>query len=336
MSDMIMRRGTPGTSAEPTSEAERFFDQRFAERFSRSELTMLDDKAAAYAAEANYRETLYELARRFGSGDGLACVLRRTGVGLFRPDAIAHHKVADTLAYFDGLGIRPVRAMRVDVTGHVVRDIWRYQLNVASGHRLRLLDLVFGASPSLLVLFNAGPGVPDVPCAVLMADCKGAADVHERQGWELRAFLRSPNRVEVYFHCCDEPADVVRDGGLLAGPDGLAWALALGRDPRAATTVRGLARDIAAAAVPRGSTVDADPLLLRGLGHVGGNGHFDRWELVREVAEKCAMASGTAEALISDSGIRRWWMRTGLLGERDRYLADGTGWTGGQLVAPLP
>lgn len=316
-------------------DAELFFDQRHAERFSRSELTMLDDKAVAYSTEASYRETLYELARRFSSLNDLACTLRRTGIGLFRPDAIAHNKAADALSYLERIGIRPVHVQRIEVTPHAVRDIWRYQLNTASGQRLRLLDLLFKASPSLCVLFNADPSTPGLPCTVLMADCKGPADVKERQGWELRAFLQSPNRVEVYIHCCDEPADVVRDGGLLVGPVAFAQAIVHRHDPHAANTIRILVQELANDA-RYGSQVDVDPLFRGSLGRGDAPTHWDRWKLLREVADNCVMVTGASQTLIPDSGVCRWWKEAGLLGDRQRYLAERTGWTGGEITAPLP
>ncbi|HET6479285.1 MAG TPA: hypothetical protein VFG35_04470, partial [Actinoplanes sp.] len=303
------------------------------ERFTRSELTMLDEKAKSYAAEAGYRESLYELAHRVGDHRHLGEVLRRTGVGLLRPDAIAYRRADDALDYFARLGIRPGGVVPVDVTRQGVRELWRYQLNTASGERLRLLDLVFEASPALLVLFDADPGTPAVPCTVLMADCKGPAAAEDRQGWELRTFLGSPNRVEVYVHCCDEPADVVRDGGLLAGPDVFARAFADDRDPRAGEAVRSMARELAGSVrrdVPEGFA----PRFQRFLGRSGEH-HTDRWALLREVAQNCAMVAGPGETLISRSGISLWWEHAATLPERHKYFASRTGWTGGDLTEPL-
>lgn len=314
---------------------ERFFDCGYAERFTRSELTVLDNKASAYAGETAYREVLYETALRLGSERAVADLIKRTGIGLFRPDAIAHAKVGAALSYFERLGIRPVHAVDAEVGYRAVREIWRYQLNSSSGQRLRLLDLLFGACPSLLAFFTVDVDKPRIPCTVLMADSKGPADVSERQGWELRSYLDSPNRIEVYVHCGDEPADVVRDGGLLIGPAAFAEALTHPPERDAVNMITARAGELAA--TPGiDEPVVIDPLLRSVIDDAPADGRLGRWRLLRCAANTCRMVACSAESLIAESGIRSWWEQADLLDDREKYFIAATGWAGSRLADPLP
>jgi len=320
------------------NEAERFFDCAFTERFTRVELSVLDEKAALYAAEPGYREALYELARLPGGAKAVGPLLRSTAMALFRPDAIALSKVDAALDYFGRLGIHPVHAVQVRVGRLAVREIWRYQLTGASGARIRLLDHVLQAGPAILGFFTADTDTPRLPCTVLMADAKGPADVFDRQGWELRPHLHSPNRIEVYVHVGDEPADVLRDGGILLGPAEFAQAISCQHTAGAATTIRGWARDLAVAGPElEPGVVAADPVLSVALAGYGARVRADRWQLIRAAAATCAMAIGTAGSQISDSGICDWWKSAGLLDNRESYFRARTGWTApGRLADPMP
>src|SRR5579871_5631408 len=119
--------------------ADRFFDWRYARDFTRRELTTVDSKADLYAIEATYRETLYELARPCSDDDVIGETVRGIGLCLFRPDAIAHGKVAAAADYLVNLGFNLVGVAETEVRRSAIRDVWRYQLDVASGARLRLL-----------------------------------------------------------------------------------------------------------------------------------------------------------------------------------------------------
>lgn len=279
-------------------------DRPGAARFTAAHLTTVGKKADHYSAEAVVREALAEVARVTEP----VAALRATGLGVFRPDAIAFGKVRPCLRYLRRLGIVPFHLIVTDVGAAAVRRLWRYQLNAASPERLRLLDLVYEASPSIVALFRSTGDLP-LPCSVVMADAKGQADPARREGWELRSVLGSPNRIEVYFHAADEPADVVREGAILLGPRPLATALAH-RTTAADVTdqVAAVAAGIAAATGPAG----------------------ERWSVVRSLATASPMFRAGERNLIAETGGRGWWERAGLLADRPRLLASLVSPSGGR------
>ncbi|MFD4794889.1 MULTISPECIES: hypothetical protein [Streptomyces] len=308
-----------------TTDSSRFFDWQYTQTFCDERITSYADKARLYSLEATFRESLHAYSRAGALDD--ATLGRQTcamGLGLFRPDAIAHGKVEAALAYFARLGLRPTYCIVTQVAPHMVRDVWRYQLNVASGERICLLDLLFDATPSLLVLFGADSDIP-VPCAALMADSKGEADPDIREGWELRSHLGSPHRIEVYMHIADEPIDVVRDGGILLGPDGFATAMLAPRDGDETSRVLRLAQEIERDHGARGrQCVISDELLLSALADAGlpAEGPVDRWRTLRVLGDTCEMYAGPGENVICAPGTDMWWERAGLLQQRTEYLSS--------------
>lgn len=294
------------------------FDWRYVKEFALDELTTYPEKAKLYALEATFRETLYECTAEDSPAE-LGSRVRTVGLGLLRPDAIARRRVAPALDYFRRLGIRPFFCTEVDVSPATVREVWRYQFNVASGERLRLLDLLFGATPSILVLFQPDPCRVPVPTTVVMADSKGEADPGVREGWELRSQLGSPHRIEVYMHVADEPIDVVRDGGILLGPQRFGAAL---RTPLGDVTDEVVARAerIQQVLGPGARRLRAlDPLLQPFL--TGGDRGIDRWDTLRHLGKICEMYGGPGENIICESGTDPWWERAGLLAQRKRFLS---------------
>ncbi|WP_405709711.1 MULTISPECIES: hypothetical protein [unclassified Streptomyces] len=308
-----------------TQDQRRFFDWKYTQDFCNQELTTYEDKARLYSAEPAFRESLHALADA-GKLDSaaLGSLVRTTSIGIFRPDAIAHGKIPDALAYFARLGIRPVHCTTTQVTGHAVREVWRYQLKPASGERIRLLDLLFEASPSILVVFAADTELP-VPCSALMADSKGEANPDDREGWELRSHLDSPNRIEVYMHIADEPADVVRDGGIVLGPDGFAAAMLADRSADLTAEVIGLGERIDKEYGEAARDCELSGGLLGSeLARIGerSEGTLDRWHVLRSLGAACTMIAGPRENIISHSGTDAWWDRAGLLADRSVYLSS--------------
>jgi hypothetical protein len=272
--------------------------------FTAQYLTMVPDKTRYYVAEQAYRTALGALVPPGVDADTAAALgtrIQRIGLGLFRPDAIAHDRVEPTLAYLRRLGIRPFHAQVVNVCGPTVRELWRYQL-----------DLVFDAGHSVIAFFRHIQE-PPVPCAVLIADAKGPASPARREGWELRAFLGSPNRIEVYFHAADEPVDVVREGGILLGPGPLAQLLSAhltGTDPAWRDATDDVLRLSSALRSVPGPPL-RDPLLARMAEEYGVAGAAnDRWAVLRTLGEQCPMFRDGARNLVRQTGSREWWARS--------------------------
>jgi len=167
-----------------------------------------------------------------------------------------------------------------------------------------------------------------VPCAALMGDSKGSANPALRAGWELRSHLNSPHRIEVYMHTADEPIDVVRDGGILLGPERFATAISVEESEDITDDVLRMSRHINEAYGPTARAVEIRNELLRIALTAAGlppNGTVDRWGVVRKLGAACGMFSGPGETIICHSGTDPWWEQAGLLSERTAYLSARAG-----------
>jgi hypothetical protein len=92
--------------------------------------------------------------------------------------------------------------------------LWRYQLTSATLDRLAVNELLLGAGPALFLLLRSEPG-HELPGAVRLSTLKGSATLEAQKPGTLRSLLGQPNRVLSYVHVADEPADVLRELGLL-------------------------------------------------------------------------------------------------------------------------
>ena len=176
-----------------------------------NELTRMPVKAAAYQADTYYREAAADVERQLGA-DAVP-LLRRAALLMIKPDGRAAGVSRTVLDWLAERGFTVVHAVEVDFTRRLWNDLWRYQLNSATVDRLLVNELVLAGPASLLVLRDA-TGAP-LPATVRLAGEKGSADLSQQRPGTLRSLLRQPSRMLSYIHVADEPADLVREVGLL-------------------------------------------------------------------------------------------------------------------------
>ncbi|WP_370938515.1 nucleoside-diphosphate kinase [Amycolatopsis sp. cg13] len=177
-------------------------------------LTRMPAKRTAYRRETYFREGARDVARFLG--DQAPEVLRRHALLMVKPDGIAAGKVRPVLDWLSEQGFAVQAVQRPAFTGLLWREMWRYQLTSATVDRLALNDLVYVGFGLLLLVRDERPG--PMPATARLASLKGSADLAQQKPGTLRALLRQHNRNFSYVHVADEPADLVRELGLLLGP----------------------------------------------------------------------------------------------------------------------
>lgn len=177
-------------------------------------LTRMPAKRLAYRRETYFREGVRDAARFLG--DRAAEILRQHALLLVKPDGIAAGKVRPVLGWLAGQGFAVQAVRRPALTGLRWREMWRYQLTSATVDRLALNDLIYDGPGLLLLLRDERPG--PMPATMRLASLKGSADLAQQKPGTLRALLRQHNRNFSYIHVADEPADLIRELGLLLDP----------------------------------------------------------------------------------------------------------------------
>ncbi|MDM4721999.1 nucleoside-diphosphate kinase [Micromonospora sp. WMMA1363] len=133
---------------------------------------------------------------------------------LMKPDAVASRSIERATEWLSEKSFRIVAARRLHMRRETVRAIWHYQLNRATPQRCLLADALCGQSDSLVILLRPTEPV-DVPATVALSIDKGPADPVRRRPGQLRTRLGDFGFLLNLVHASDEPADLVRELGIL-------------------------------------------------------------------------------------------------------------------------
>lgn len=169
-----------------------------------------------FAAESYFQEVFAEVESR-----GVCWALRELDACsfvLFKPDAGARRCVDDVLRLLRVREIVPVATFSVPMDRLAVRELWRYELNIAAYARYPAIDALLTLAPSLLVLLRR----PDNQRAErsLSAEIrrlKGPSAIERRVPGELRYEIRALDGMLNHIHSPDDSIDVLREIGVLFG-----------------------------------------------------------------------------------------------------------------------
>ncbi|MEU3662045.1 nucleoside-diphosphate kinase [Streptomyces sp. NPDC032940] len=178
-------------------------------------LTRIPTKAGLYEREIYFREGLADAEEILG--DRFGELIRSTALLMLKPDGLLTGKLAPILDFLADQRFTPVAAQHVEFTPVLWREMWRYQLTSATLDRLVVTGHVYATGPCLL-LFVRDDAPSPIPAAVRLSGLKGSSDPDTRSPDSLRARLRLTNRIINHVHVADEPADLLREIGLLLSP----------------------------------------------------------------------------------------------------------------------
>jgi hypothetical protein len=173
-----------------------------------------------------FRESLRTVREEIGDDAGTE--LWHAAMLMMKPEGLAAGKLGPVHDFLRDNGFTVSAVERPVLNRFTWRELWRYQLTGATCDRLAVNDLVLCRPALLLALRHDDPG--DVPATVLLASLKGPADVADQWPGCLRTRLAQPTKLFSYVHVADEPADLVRELGVLLERGPRARVLAALRD----------------------------------------------------------------------------------------------------------
>lgn len=175
-------------------------------------LTALPEKKENYAQDLYFREAwpefvevLSELAPQRISPIAFLCA---------KPDAVVGRRLLPMLDFVVDHGFMPIATAPFCFTRHSMREIWRYDWHVYPADRL-LFSTFWYTSVETLVFVLEDRRWDGVPGSVRLSELKGSAALATRHPGDLRSTLHTPNSVLNFVHIPDEPADIVRELGIL-------------------------------------------------------------------------------------------------------------------------
>jgi hypothetical protein len=175
--------------------------------------TDLDTKRSLFDDDTYYLECRDDLRSVF-SPARLRAYCEQTSFLLVKPEALLTGRLPAIVDWLRDRGwligaSRPVPANR-----HLPRGLWRYHWNAVTSQHRAVVDLLFAPCPALLLLVRHRDGW-DVPATAALAAQKGPSKPHRRQSGQLRAELGDYNGYLNFVHSPDEPADLIRELGVL-------------------------------------------------------------------------------------------------------------------------
>jgi hypothetical protein len=176
-------------------------------------LTTVPAKRHAYAEDLYFRETWAEWLALCPADP----VTELASVALLcaKPDAVVGRRLARMLAYAMSRGFAPFGAAEFELTRHSMREVWRHDWHVYPADRLPYCTTWYTSTATLAFLLRDERPEQGLPASVRLAHLKGNAIAAKRKPGELRSKLHPPNSVLNFVHVPDEPADIVRELGIL-------------------------------------------------------------------------------------------------------------------------
>ena len=178
-------------------------------------LSRNQSKCNIFGGDPYFRDSWDTFLGFFENEKELGELLNSLALLVIRPDAIISGKVNVGLQTICLNGFRPIAYSLFKYDRLMVREGWRYQLNIATRERIDVMDMILIDELAILVLFKDEKPKMDVPASVRLSSLKGPSLPERRKNTDLRCiFGDAQESVLTFIHISDEPADVVRELGV--------------------------------------------------------------------------------------------------------------------------
>lgn len=175
-----------------------------------TDLTARASKAAVYEGDRWFQRGLAAISPSLGEED-----LWRLATITAKAEAVSTRQLETVLDFLSANGFAVVAAREIGFDAGNIHQLWMYHWNVATPDRRALAQdlLSLGKALFLVVLDEADPC--RVPGSVRLSALKGSAYPSRRLPNDLRSLVGAQGRMLTFVHTADEPADVLREIGLL-------------------------------------------------------------------------------------------------------------------------
>jgi hypothetical protein len=176
-------------------------------------LTVMPEKKEFYSRDIYFREAWSDAQAVFN--DEIVGLLQNIAVMVFKPDSFMARKSQLALDYLQQRDFVPIVWREFRYNHWTMREDWRYQLNQFSLERVFLNEKLLTSENCTLVVFRDNSKERQLPGTVRLQSLKGSSLPELHKPEQLRAILQSHNRLFKFVHTADEPADIIREAGII-------------------------------------------------------------------------------------------------------------------------
>lgn len=171
-------------------------------------LTKSEDKINIFSLDPEFR-LVYNLFK-----DEIINLSTNYSLVLFKPECFTNKN-----AFTNCINILNSKFVIVDYKFFVFNNnisslLWRYQLNRATLDRLRLLFVFQNNLPGLVLIVKKREN-DNIPCSIMLSNLKGSGFKKNYDPSKLRSQFTPENPMINFVHASDEPADFIRELGVL-------------------------------------------------------------------------------------------------------------------------
>jgi hypothetical protein len=180
-----------------------------------AQLTVAPGKQALFHNDIAFRSGWRDWRRILG--DEAVPAARRVGLLLLKPELLVHRRwkvVLDVLRHNE-LAVQSFAP--VTLSRSMAQELWRYAWNNATVDRIDLAASMAAIAPSVVVFVTPCDAEAALPATLLLTMLKGSVDPARREGKEIRSVIPMTNKMIGFVHTSDEPADLIREIGVLFG-----------------------------------------------------------------------------------------------------------------------
>lgn len=176
-------------------------------------LTIFGSKKNYFSTETYFRESFFDGYEIFG--ETFVNQMVRKAVVVLKPEIFASGKARYIINLIERYDFKLKAFSTVKYDRLKIRETWRYQYSEATIDRMSLVDHLYCLGDAMLLFFEDTSQVLTKPASARLHKLKGASEARLRTPDTLRSIIDIPNGVIRLFHVPDEPADIIREIGIL-------------------------------------------------------------------------------------------------------------------------
>lgn len=182
-------------------------------------LSSSTEKLTLYREDAYFFESWFDVQEEL-TDEQVRGLLLNHGSIIIKPEAFISGRALDILKFYRSRKFRPVAFRTIEFDRHMVRALWRFQLNAATRERLHLLDEWASLSKMVFVILQDTASTSEHAVSTKITQLRGHSNPQKHRSGELRMALGQEITMINFLHSADEPADMIRDLGVLLSTNG--------------------------------------------------------------------------------------------------------------------